>query len=139
MLHLFKRIVKLLNINMERSLRTVPVIFGCYMTSLCSVMSHDVLFAYRIMLNILIGNRVAKIPPKKLYCKFKFSLHAMQSGSYWTKCRVIGIVSKLTLFILQFMSGSFHTEIRDQTPLDHDNQIQESHSYLVSGATGGQH
>ena len=37
---------------------------------LCSVMSHVVLFAYPIKLNIWIKNTVTKILPKKLYCEF---------------------------------------------------------------------
>ena len=39
--------------------------------TLCSVMSHVVLFAYRIILNILTRNTVTKILEKKLYFEFK--------------------------------------------------------------------
>ena len=42
--------------------------------SLCSAMSHVVLFAYRIILNISTRNTVTKILQKKLYFEFKWSL-----------------------------------------------------------------
>ena len=64
-----------------RTYKCCSVIFYCYMPQnkqshghlLCSVMSHVVLFAYPIKLNIWIKNTVTKILPKKLFCEFKLS------------------------------------------------------------------
>ena len=49
--------------------------------TLCSVMSHVVLFAYRIILNISTRNTVTKILQKKLYFEFKSSLQYNQENA----------------------------------------------------------
>ena len=51
------------------------------MKSLYNVMSHVVLFAYKMKLNISVKNIVTKILPKKLYCDFKRSLQCNQENT----------------------------------------------------------
>ena len=54
--------------------------------SLCTVMSHVVLFAYRIMLSY-------KNSTKEVILWFPV-IFAMQSREYWTKCRVTGTLTR---------------------------------------------
>ena len=94
---IYFEVVKLLQINEEAQLSVIAyahtsavlVISYCYTVqnkqshrhSLCSVMSHVVLFAYSIKLNISTRSRVTKVLQKKLYCEFKLSLQCNQENT----------------------------------------------------------
>ena len=52
--------------------------------SLCNVMSHVVLFAYSINLNMLTKSTVTKILQKKIYCEFKLSFQCNRENTLGT-------------------------------------------------------
>ena len=66
--------------------------------SLCNVMSHVLLFAYRIKLNVSTKNTVTKILQKKLHCELNLSFQ--RNAENTSKNRFKGTLSKENQYLL---------------------------------------